>query len=237
MWLDILFVLYIIKDMLALKAQKDITGVKDIIKDKAEKLAAAVYLVTNFLNDSDEIKWKLRAKAINLKVSLTPKVWPVEAFLSDITEIVSLINIAVLDARASAMNFSILREGYLSLQTEFQSYAAGDWYKNALLPEFSLTPNQLLSQSKTSNSNPSMVGLGPIKIKKSPSNNGRQEKIVNFIKQHRWSSIREIAKFLPGIGSKTIQRELARLIRTGTLKKTGERRWSRYGLPVRQPAD
>ena len=83
---------------------------KDTIKDKTAKLAAAVYLVTNFLADSDQIKWKLRHKALELKTVITvldgAGAVPVEAILSDTKEIISLIDIAVLDARASTMNFS-----------------------------------------------------------------------------------------------------------------------------------
>ena len=65
--LDIPFVLYIIRDMTETKTQKDITSVKDSIKDKVNKLAAAVYLVTNFLDDLEQIKWKLRHKSLELK--------------------------------------------------------------------------------------------------------------------------------------------------------------------------
>ena len=129
--------------MVETKPQKDIRqpvdSIKDTIKDKTVKLMSAVYLVTNFLNDSDEIKWKLRAKAMGLKVS--GGVLPVEIILSDIAEILSLIDVAVLDTRASAMNFSILRQGYLDLQTEFQNYLAGDWYKNGLIPVQNYSPN------------------------------------------------------------------------------------------------
>ncbi len=227
------------------KLQKDINQtpvvVKDMIKDKSDKLAAATYLVTNFLDDLDQVKWKLRHKSLDLKANLTPSVgsvWPIEKVLSDISELVSLIDIAVLDRRASAMNFSILRQGYLGLQTEFQNYVNGDWYKNALIPSLSSVSFQLPNLSlqptteKTVNlSHPKEVGfpLGSPTSKNISSNN-RREKIVSFIKQHNWSSIKDVAKFVPNVGAKTIQRELADLVRTGVLKKTGERRWSRYAV-------
>jgi len=225
--------------MLELKSQKDTnqfppieSGIRDKIKDKTAKLAAAVYLVTNFLDNMDHIKWKLREKSLDLKVKLITfntstsiasvgSAISVEAVLSDITEIISLIDIAVLDHHASVMNFSILRDGYLGLQHEFQSYLAGDWYKNALI-QTSKTVN-------LSHQNPKKV-QPPIGSR--TSSDDRRGKILSFFKQHNWSSIKDVAKFLPDVGSKTIQRELAELIRTGTLKKTGERRWSRYGIDV-----
>ena len=224
--------------MVETKSQKDIRqpidSIKDIIKDKADKLCSAMYLVTNFLADSDQIKWRLRTKALDLKMSLTTPtpsvgapltlgvgvVVPIEMISSNISEILSLADIAVLDGRASIMNFTILRDGYRSLQQEFQNYVAGDWYKNFLqLPQISLT-------LKTTNLSPKLVGLGSINHK----DNSRRDKILNFIKQHNWSSIKEIAQFIPNVSSKTVQRELAELVRTGTVKKTGERRWSSYGV-------
>ncbi len=216
--------------MTEVKPQKDIdqsvSSVKDIIKDKIGKLAAAVYLVTNFLDDMDQIKWKLRAKALDLKANLTNSN---EATLSLIEEIISLTDIAVLDRRASMMNFSILRDGYSNLQTEFQKYLNlnADWYKRALLPASPSLggPNQTNQQSSQIDS----PKITP-KISHNPpkTDTGRRDKILDFIKQNNWSSIRDIAKFIPGVSSKTVQRELAELVRIGTLKKTGERRWSRY---------
>ena len=223
--------------MFETKPVKDITSIKDIIKDKTNKLAAAVYLVTNFLNDLDQIKWKLRHKSLVLKDNLTlgvnpptggqtPSVWPVEIILSDTKDIISLIDIAVLDRHGSAMNFSILRQGYLDWQTEFQNYINGDWYKNALMPAFS----PVSPQPKAVDSSPKLVGLGPISHKISHKDQSRREKIISFIKQHNWSSIKDVAKSIPDVGAKTIQRELADLVRTGVLKKEGQRRWSRYNL-------
>ena len=119
--------------MVETKSQKDTrqpsASVKDTIKDKVDKLCAVVYLVTNFLADSDQIKWRLRTKALDLKdnltldvgVPLTSSVVPVEMISSNISEILSLADIAVLDGRASIMNFTILRDGYRSLQQEFQN--------------------------------------------------------------------------------------------------------------------
>lgn len=201
--------------------------IKDMIKDKTSKLSAAVYLVTNFLDDLDQIKWKLRHKTLDLRANLTlgvkdaqtPSVWPIERILSDINEILSLIDIAVLDRRASPMNFSILRQGYLSLQTEFQNYINGDWYKNMLIPALS---------SKITDLSPRITKEVRLPLGSRTSNSARREKIVTFIKQHNWSSIKDVAKSIPGVGAKTIQRELAGLVKTGVLKKEGERRWSRY---------
>ncbi len=43
-------------------------------------------------------------------------------------------------------------------------------------------------------------------------------------------SIKDIIGYFSDCGEKTIQRELSALVREGVLKKTGDRRWSRYSL-------
>ncbi|HEY4476965.1 MAG TPA: DeoR family transcriptional regulator [Candidatus Paceibacterota bacterium] len=237
--------------MFETKQQKDtnsVLDIKDSIKDRANKLVAAMYLVTNFLDDLDQIKWKLRHKSLDLKVNLTlgvkdaptPSVWPIETILSDIAEIISLIDIAVLDRRASAMNFSILRQGYVDLQTESENYINGDWYKEAWLPigsqaslagarkEVKLPIGSLTSPNKTAKLGQNQRKDATLPIGSVASSSPRREKIVDFIKQHDWSSIKEIAKSITEVSSKTVQRELSELVRMGKLKKTGERRWSRY---------
>jgi hypothetical protein len=215
--------------MVETKPQKDIrqpvNSIKDTIKDKADKLCGAMYLVTNFLADSDQIKWRLRTKALDLKDKISAgDVLSVEMILSNINELLSLIDLAVLDCHASVMNFSLLRDGYRSLQQEFQNYVVGDWYKNFLQLPLSSSPSKTLNSSRIKEAN---LPIGSL----ASNTNSRRDKILNFIKQHNWSSIREIAQFIPNVSSKTVQRELVELVRTGALKKTGERRWSQYSLP------
>jgi DNA-binding HxlR family transcriptional regulator len=41
-------------------------------------------------------------------------------------------------------------------------------------------------------------------------------------------TIKDIAGVLPGISTKTIQRELSSMIQDGVLTKAGERRWTVY---------
>ncbi|HEY4483843.1 MAG TPA: DeoR family transcriptional regulator [Candidatus Paceibacterota bacterium] len=63
-----------------------------------------------------------------------------------------------------------------------------------------------------------------------PTKNNRQETIVEYLKGHTWASIKDIAGEIADCSSKTVQRELVELVARGVLKKTGDRRWSRYAL-------
>lgn len=58
----------------------------------------------------------------------------------------------------------------------------------------------------------------------------RRKKILEIVKAKGQVTINEFIDEIQGCSSKTIQRELTSLVLSGTLKKAGERRWSKYSL-------
>lgn len=58
----------------------------------------------------------------------------------------------------------------------------------------------------------------------------RRARILKLIKDNKEVSIKDITFYFPELSEKTIQRELISLVETNVLKKSGERRWSRYSL-------
>lgn len=58
----------------------------------------------------------------------------------------------------------------------------------------------------------------------------RRKRILEIVKARGAVTINEFIDAIKGCSSKTIQRELTSLVLSGTLKKTGERRWSKYSL-------
>ncbi len=71
----------------------------------------------------------------------------------------------------------------------------------------------------------------PKKTKRTSEENlQRQEKILDEIGRIGEVSIKDIENVLPKYSSKTLQRELLRMVEIGLLDKKGERRWSRYSL-------
>ena len=58
----------------------------------------------------------------------------------------------------------------------------------------------------------------------------RRTRVLKLIKDKREVTIKDITNHFPELSEKTIQRELIALADSGILKKTGERRWSRYTL-------
>jgi hypothetical protein len=61
---------------------------------------------------------------------------------------------------------------------------------------------------------------------------GRRNIILSLLKEKSSLNVRDIAKSLPAISEKTIQRELLAMVAEGVLLKKGERRWSVYSLRV-----
>lgn len=60
--------------------------------------------------------------------------------------------------------------------------------------------------------------------------NQRQEDILKILKQKKDASINDISLLIKDCSSKTIQRDLATLIKKNLVRKEGDRRWSVYNL-------
>lgn len=58
----------------------------------------------------------------------------------------------------------------------------------------------------------------------------RRKIILALIKQKPQLTVKDIAKSIPGVSEKTIQRELLAMVGDGVLEKNGERRWSTYSM-------
>jgi hypothetical protein len=58
----------------------------------------------------------------------------------------------------------------------------------------------------------------------------RRDMILKIIRKNKNSTIKDISTMISGCSEKTIQRELLSLVSENILKKTGEKRWTRYFL-------
>jgi hypothetical protein len=129
---------------------------------KAEKLASALYVVTNLIGDGEILKGLLREKSISVfsdtmqlqKMSLTnastirrdlsTKTQDVssDTLLSGITEVISLLEIANVSGYISEMNFSVLKREYVDLGTLIKTRREEIVSDNVRLPkEFFDVPN------------------------------------------------------------------------------------------------
>lgn len=93
------------------------------IYKKTEKLATALYMVTNLFGDSEPMKWTLRTKVSNLLSFIIGFKDILESreyeFSNDVKtkvlEVVSLLEVASRSGLVSPMNFSILKAEFMNL--------------------------------------------------------------------------------------------------------------------------
>lgn len=91
---------------------------------KCERLATAIYLVTNFLSDTEPMKFRLRALSLELvrdasfakNGSQAVESNVLESLRANILETLSLLELAFIAGLVSEMNFTILKREYASLR-------------------------------------------------------------------------------------------------------------------------
>lgn len=230
---------------------------------KINKLSKAIYLVSEFISDADPLKWKLRDKSLSL-IELSLGIYQAETShnLSDktkisaedrlrlqglsvkINEMISLLDLALINHSLSQMNFSILLDEYRKLKNYLVDEGVyrqqmGDLTKVELPVPDSLTRAgslllvaEKINKGQVADLPDSQRTSGVVKSKKGESDQqiNRREQIVRLVRGHGWTSIKDISSAIKGCGTKTVQRELAGMVKDGVLQKKGDRRWSRYLL-------
>ncbi len=214
---------------------------------KTEKLTTAMYMVTSLFPDSEPMKWSLRKKVSEMlsfilgykNSNLNQNIF-IESVKERVLDIVSLLEVLSKSGLVSVMNFSILQQEFLNLINvlDEQKLTSSD-SSNTLLPKTffdvsdSFTPMPYIKNQHR----PYDLSDGNIKDKTAQSGgssifkrSNRQSIILNLLKKKNEMSITEIAQTIKDCSEKTIQRELISLIDAGIVKKTGERRWTKYSF-------
>lgn len=251
------------------KDLSDTKGLTNFLRKKNERLASAVYLVTEYVSDNDPLKWKLRKLALeilSLSLSTADHGESGEDLLSSlggsrlshkITEILSLVEVALASGSVSQMNFTLLKKEYTKFLSLAGKLADQNQWEGYLLNResdqvaslsgglvrthpgsFSADSGEQvgrnlsyknLSDNKPVSDRNDYVRKTESKRQISKTDN-RQEVIISFLRHQDWMSIKDISRAIPEVSTKTIQRELTDMVDQGILKKKGERRWSRYKL-------
>lgn len=203
---------------------------------KGQKIAAALYLVSAHLSDTDMIKVTLRKYAVALLESDT-----FEHKRTLATNISELLSVAVLARLISEKNASILVLELRHFASLGQS--EGDAVTEVLREHFGqpsighytapLTIKKSPSYTATSIGHTQSVAkkIGDSTPKASTTSNTkntRQEQILSFINDRKSAAIKDIATLFPDVSEKTIQRELGALVASGHITKRGQKRWSVY---------
>ncbi|MEK7200829.1 MAG: hypothetical protein AAB672_01725 [Patescibacteria group bacterium] len=217
------------------------------IYNKSYRLAAAVFVISNVIDQNEELRTKTKKLSLDLvsmSVNLKDISFPdTKRLVTDIEkksfELMSMLDIASVSGLISKMNGNILKEEFQSFILELNRFSEKfENNKNASVGSIfkeSLIQNNINNLEKTN-----LLNLA--NEQKAISNNGlkngnghkrkdlRKNTILDFIKGQNDVSIKDIVPNIIGCSEKTIQRELIQLINDGKIRKIGERRWSKYSL-------
>jgi len=184
----------------------------------------------------------------------------VDTLVKSINDLNTLVSVAVSAGTVSTMNLVLLREeyqkladninasvresmrlfmlsgydrqpGYSSLPT--QNQVTDRAYLGTVFNAKNLPQGQSLAKElKTGNIKDKTTDRQATDKLEADSGlkNDRHDKIVSFLKDKGWLSIKDIATVVPECSMKTIQRDLSLMVEKGLLRKKGDRRWSRYTL-------
>lgn len=224
---------------------------------KMERLVTATHMVTNYVPEDENLRQRVRDIASNLltdTITLRNGLTSLGAgALGDITAQVRLI-LSFLDALyasglVSEMNLRVLKEAYTDFIQNLSAMARGnagdsvvltsEYFSTQISPQTSTKEarqvggiKQAMLQKKIARQYKSKdvarahtTTQAPIK---SIESNDRVRTIVDFITKRGSASTGDVAQLITDCSSKTLQRDLTKLVATGILTKEGSKRWTRY---------
>ena len=238
------------------------------LQRKSEKISSAIYLITNFFNIDEPLKWAMREDAVSLikdmnalsRASLADKESRVRAAASHIGQITSLIELARTAGFISRMNADIMISELSLLLSRLEEKVSHELSVNTLPLDRAFfetkVPETQPHQSHHSYHAPAQHQASPHAQPKQAENkvvaddkghykghvksnvlypqihakSNRQESILKALGKEEYMNIKDLLKHVKGCSEKTLQRELTTLLQKGTIKRTGERRWSTYSL-------
>lgn len=245
------------------------------LSKKCERLATAVYLVTNFLSDTEPLKSRLRTLSLEFVRDASfartgghmTESQNLSVLQGNILETLALLELAFISGHLSEMNFTILKREYAALRDSIEikkssresrtdsvlgetffgsSFHTGELANKDVFSKGHANTQMSFTMSERNQNvrdrdikpqpqkieSPKPKTLAPTTTKNEASvvRDARRSRILKLVKDSHEIMIKDIAIHFPDLSEKTLQRELVALVETGVLKKTGERRWSRYSL-------
>ncbi len=201
-------------------------------------------MLSNLLSDGEPMKKEWRSiglELLNESLNLTTK----NNYLKLLTKSLSLIEILYLADMISGMNYNIFKQEIQNVILMIESanwlidsntsILSNSFFEAGNPPTNSLSTNTIVRSGyiKDNNTVSDRLSLknNVVKIKDSkPESPNRQEIIMSLLKKNEELGIKDFVTAITGCSEKTVQRELANMITKGQIKKTGEKRWSRYSL-------
>ncbi len=135
---------------------------------------------------------------------------------------------AALPDKSEEKNLPYTRENLTEARENLsQGHKAENKYeKKGLLDDYELPAPAFKREEPREQRERPLKEFGAVSVKK----NSRQSVIISLLKRKKEIMIKDVSPLISGCSEKTIQRELSAMVQAGILRKTGEKRWSRYSL-------
>lgn len=219
---------------------------------RAERISAALLLVTNHVPESEPLRIATRESGLRLlerilelrsgfRAAVSEKG---QSALADIRSLISQIRLLAVGGYISTHN----AQSIISALDELGNLIVIS-QRSTLAEQVNLSRSDLMPRVgdsyRTSKTRPIRLGTSPEShggIKKDKKGHSydtnadgeRSTQILDILRVGGELGIKDISANLPQYSEKMIQRELARLAEVGIVAKIGEKRWSKYRLAPRE---
>lgn len=217
---------------------------------RAERIAAALYLLTKHVSDKEPLRPSARAAGQKLLKDILElrSGFRLDAGASDtsrlhahVRETISIAQLLAIAGYISRENADMVTRALEELSQFVDVSGTTQLAERIIFTREDLLIDQTIRMPARSQDTPAVrpgninatgaqekdnVRKGPIGTRDNMSS--RKLAILDVLRDGKKMGIRDIASFVVGVSEKTVQRELAALISDGVLKKEGEKRWSRY---------
>ncbi len=220
---------------------------------RAERITAAVHLLTNHIDSGEPVRHEARHASTKLLGALLDVRDEMRAgnssgliaVLSSIRHLISLVRMLAISGFASSQNVSAIVEALdelgnfmqVSQRTSFSESVVIT--RDELLDVGALTTRSTtvsIKDEKDTRPTREITGTSSVATEavKTHSVNGqtsvRTQSILEILKSSGSMGIKDICSNLPEYSEKMIQRELLGLVADGRVLKAGLKRWSRYSV-------
>src|SRR3989344_2590047 len=225
---------------------------------RSERIAAALYLLTNHIQRDEPIRRIIREHALLLLDAVlsirdemrSPESMEIASLQSSIRFLISLVRMLVASGSVSHQNADIVIESIDELGNFVVSSQRSTLSENVgLLRQDLDIPETFIGHRATRNrvTLKDIKDTGDIKddtrikdasrlsVKESLSDtvSGRKQSILEILRSGGELGIRDVSSNVPQYSEKMVQRELAELIALGLVRRAGTKRWSRYSVVER----
>jgi hypothetical protein len=215
---------------------------------RAERLASAIVLLTNHIDDREPLKLEARKSSLEILSNIlairdemrSPNSPEVNDLKMSVRKVISIVRLLGISGHVSFQNAEIVVEALDELLSFISASRRSNLSETVSISRedlIDIRESQRFIQERTTDKTIKNVVetretfstsiSGDKKSEFSPMST-RSQAILEVLRIQGELGIRDVASNLPEYSEKMIQRELADLVTAGRVKKTGLKRWSRY---------